>query len=68
MLGRLYNLICDTYWRLAILHDYGFVLDTDEITYKEQYEMLELLYDDPSRARMDLLHMSEEDIISRILQ
>lgn len=54
MLGRLYNLIYDTYWRLAILHDYGFVLDTDEITYKEQYEMLELL--------------SEEDIISRILQ
>ncbi len=42
-------MICDIYWRLALLHDYGFTLITDDMPYAKQYRIIDsIMTDTPS--------------------
>lgn len=40
-------MICNTYWRLALLHDYGFTLVTEDMPYAKQYHIIDSIMTDP---------------------
>lgn len=39
-------MICNTYWRLALLHDYGFTLVNNDMPYAKQYRIIDSIMTD----------------------